>query len=93
MKVLLDTHVFLWFISADARLSERMRDGIRDPANEVYLSAVSVWEAIVKHQLGKLSLPAPPEIYLPAQRTKHQIESLPLDEASARRFGPCRGGA
>src|SRR5580658_1452013 len=59
-----------------------MREGIRDPANEAYLSAVSVWEIIVKHQIGKLPLPAPPESYLPAQRTRHRIESLPLDEAS-----------
>ena len=82
MRILLDTHVFLWFISADARLPAAMREGIRDPANEVYLSAVSVWEIIVKHQLGKLPLPAPAETYLPAQRARHRIESLPLDEES-----------
>jgi PIN domain nuclease of toxin-antitoxin system len=62
MRILLDTHVFLWFISAHPRISSAMRDGIRDPANEVYLSVASVWEIIVKHQIGKLPLPAPPEI-------------------------------
>jgi PIN domain nuclease of toxin-antitoxin system len=82
MKVLLDTHVLLWFISADARLPQPMREGIQDPGNQVYLSAVSVWEVIVKHQLGKLPLPAPPSSYLPAQRARHRIESLPLDEGS-----------
>lgn len=41
-----------------------------------------MWESIVKYQLGKLSLPQPPEFYLPTQRTKHQIASLGLDEAS-----------
>jgi len=51
MKILLDTHIFLWFISGDAQLSTDVRDAIRDPDNEVYLSAVSVWEAIVKYQL------------------------------------------
>ena len=82
MKLLLDTHIFLWFISGDARLPASWRDSIRDPRNEVYLSVVSLWEAIIKHALGKLPLPQPPESYLPAQRARHQIASLPLDEAS-----------
>ncbi|MEW6618491.1 MAG: type II toxin-antitoxin system VapC family toxin [bacterium] len=82
MKLLLDTHIFLWFISGDKRLPEGMRDTIRDPNNEVYLSVVSLWEAIVKYQIGKLSLPQPPNVYLPIQRQKHQIDSLSLDEAS-----------
>jgi PIN domain nuclease of toxin-antitoxin system len=82
MKILLDTHVFLWFITGDARLSEAMRHGIRDTENEAYLSVVSVWETMVKHQLGKLPLPAPPESYIPAQRERHRIESLAVDGAS-----------
>jgi PIN domain nuclease of toxin-antitoxin system len=82
MRILLDTHIFLWFISGDTQLSTDVRDAIRDPANEVYLSAVSLWEAIVKYQLGKLPLPEHPETYLPKQRDLHQIASLPLDESS-----------
>lgn len=82
MKILLDTHIFLWFISGDTKLSTDVRDAIRDPDNEVYLSAVSIWEAIVKYQLGKLPLPEPPETYLPKQRDLHQISSLALDESS-----------
>ncbi|RLC90166.1 MAG: type II toxin-antitoxin system VapC family toxin [Chloroflexi bacterium] len=82
MRLLLDTHIFLWFISGDKRLPEDMRDAIRDLDNEVYLSVVSLWEAIVKYQLGRLSLPQPPGIYLPIQRQRHRIASLSLDEAS-----------
>jgi PIN domain nuclease of toxin-antitoxin system len=82
MKYLLDTHIFLWFISGDKQLPGEYRDIIRNPANEVFLSAVSLWEAIVKYQLGKLPLPQPPENYLPVQRERHQISSLGLDEAS-----------
>ena len=82
MKILLDTHIFLWFISGDSRLSADIRDVVRDPDNEIYLSVVSVWECIVKYQLGKLPLPEPPEIYLPKQRDLHQIASLDLDESS-----------
>jgi PIN domain nuclease of toxin-antitoxin system len=80
MKLLLDTHVFLWFISGETRLPKAMREVIRDPQIEVFLSVVSLWEAIVKQQIGKLPLPEPAEIYLPIQRERHFIESLPLDE-------------
>jgi PIN domain nuclease of toxin-antitoxin system len=74
MRILLDTHIFLWFISGDTQLSIDVRDAIRDRDNEVYLSAISVWEAIVKYQLGKLPLPEHPKIYLPKQRDLHQID-------------------
>lgn len=82
MKILLDTHIFLWFISGDSRLSIDIRDAIRDPDNEIYLSVISVWESIIKYQLGKLPLPESPETYLPKQRDLHQIASLNLDESS-----------
>ena len=82
MKLLLDTHIFLWYISGDMRLPEFIRESIRDSGNEVYLSVISIWEAGVKHQLGKLPLPEPPTAYLPIQRERHQISSLSLDEAS-----------
>ena len=82
MRILLDTHIFLWFISSDSQLSKDVRDAIRNPDNKVYLSAISIWEAIVKYQLGKLPLPAHPEIYLPKQRDLHQIASLALNEIS-----------
>ncbi len=82
MRILLDTHIFLWFISGDTQLSTDVRDAIREPDNEIYLSAVSVWEVIVKYQLGKLPLPEHPETYLPKQRDLHQIASLSLDEIS-----------
>ncbi|MGK7956442.1 MAG: type II toxin-antitoxin system VapC family toxin [Crocosphaera sp.] len=82
MKILLDTHIFLWFISGDNRLSIDICNSIRDSGNEVYLSVVSIWECIVKYQLGKLPLPESPEIYLPKQRNRHQILNLNLDENS-----------
>lgn len=84
MKFLLDTHVFLWFIGGNAKLPTEWRDTIRQPQHEVYLSVVSLWEAIIKYRLGKLPLPEPPEQYLPTQRVRHQIADLSLDEASVR---------
>jgi PIN domain nuclease of toxin-antitoxin system len=82
VNLLLDTHVFLWYISKDKRLPTALRDSIRNLDNQVFLSVISLWEAIVKYQIGKLPLPHSPETYLPAQRKKHQIASLGLDEAS-----------
>ncbi len=82
MRILLDTHIFLWFISGDTRLSPDFQNAIRDPDNDVFLSSISIWEAIVKYQVGKLSLPESPAQYLPKQRDRHQITSLDLDENS-----------
>lgn len=53
----------------------------RDPENEVYLSSVSAWEIAVKHRLGKLPLGDVPVRYVPAERSKHGIASLPLGES------------
>lgn len=82
MRLLLDTQVFLWYLSADPNLPVAFRDAIRDPANEAYLSVVSVWEAVIKLALGKLPMPAPPAEYLPAQREAHRIAALPLEEGA-----------
>jgi PIN domain nuclease of toxin-antitoxin system len=54
MNLLLDTHAFLWYISSDPKLPRYAFDAIRDKSNQVYLSVVSVWEALVKNQTGKL---------------------------------------
>ena len=81
MRLLLDTHVFLWYITGDNRLGGSIRDAISDPKNDVYLSVISLWESIIKHQIGKLQLPQPPEEYLPAQRARHLVSSL-VSEAS-----------
>lgn len=82
MKILLDTHIFLWYINGDQRLSADKRDAIRNTDNEVYLSVVSLWEALIKHQIGKLTFSHPPQLYLSEQRERHRITSMPLDEAS-----------
>jgi PIN domain nuclease of toxin-antitoxin system len=80
MTLLLDTQVFLWYISADGRLPVAYREAIRAPTNAVYLSVASIWEAVIKHALGKLPLPEAPAIYLPRQRVAHRVSSLNIDE-------------
>ncbi len=56
MIALLDTHVFLWWITDDPRLSTRVRDVLQDSDNELYFSAASAWEIAIKAQLGRLQL-------------------------------------
>ena len=56
MKVLLDTHAFLWWITDDPRLPSRARQIISDNSSDVYFSAVSGWEIAIKARLGRLSL-------------------------------------
>ena len=80
MKLLLDTHVFLWAINADANLPGAFRKAISDPTNTVFLSVASLWEADIKFNLGKLSLPLPPVEYIPPRRAAHGIASLTIDE-------------
>lgn len=82
MKLLLDTHAFLWYISNDPKLPRYAFDAIRDKSNEVYLSVVSVWEALVKNQTGKLPLPAAADEYINASRIAHRIADLALDRES-----------
>ena len=56
MKLLLDTHAFLWWVTDDPQLSSRARRILGDSSNEVYFSAVSGWEIAIKTRLGRLSL-------------------------------------
>lgn len=79
MKLLLDTHSFLWYITNDQRLPGYAYDAIRDKANEAFLSVVSVWEAVVKFKIGKLPLPGPSDEYINSRRQAHGIAELPLD--------------
>ena len=51
MNVLLDTHILLWALSEDKRLSDKAREIIMEPGNAVYYSVVSVWEVAIKHAL------------------------------------------
>lgn len=82
MRLLLDTHIFLWYIAGDDRLPAAWHRIIGDPQNQVFLSVVSLWEAIIKFQTGKLPLPEAPEAYIPRLRMQHRISVLPVDEAS-----------
>jgi len=81
VRLLLDTHVFLWYIAGDSRIGGRARNLIEN-SDAAYLSVASVWEITIKYDLGKLPLPEAPHPWLAVQRELHGIESLPIYEST-----------
>jgi PIN domain nuclease of toxin-antitoxin system len=76
VKLLLDTHVWLWWNSEPERLSATARRQISDTGNEVYLSAASVWEMAIKRRLGKLPLVEPVASYVARRLADDDIQTL-----------------
>ncbi|WP_457629816.1 type II toxin-antitoxin system VapC family toxin [Oceanithermus sp.] len=77
-RLLLDTHAFLWWIADDPRLSPAARKAIADGANEVYLSAVSVWEMVIKMDLGRLEFPEDTKSFLAQQLQQNAFRPLAM---------------
>lgn len=75
-RVLLDTHVLLWWIADDPRLSKEARRVIEDGNREVLVSAASTWEIAIKYRIGKLDLSDRPEVFIAEQMHKNNF--LPL---------------
>jgi len=76
MKVLLDTHTFIWAITDERRLSPRARSLIA--SSELWWSVVSLWEAIQKAQVGKLSLQLPAGPFLTGELRSNHVRLLPV---------------
>jgi len=74
MKLLLDTHVLLWWLADDTRLRAEARNAISDPQNLVFVSAATTWEIAIKTNLGKLTLPEG----LEEQISKNEFMPLPI---------------
>jgi PIN domain nuclease of toxin-antitoxin system len=83
VRILLDTCTFLWWMLGAPELSDTARELVVEPANEVYLSAVSSWEIAIKYRAGRLWLPEPPGRYVPSRRRVYGIKDLPLEEEAA----------
>ena len=60
MRLLLDTHAYLWWLNDDPKLNDEARQGMADLTAIVYVSAASIWEISIKTQLGKLSIDGDP---------------------------------
>jgi len=80
VKVLIDTHLLLWWLSGHPSLSQAARTMIGDPETAVFISAVSLWEIWLKQSLGKLRIPADFEQRI----AQESFESLPLTGSQAR---------
>ena len=83
MRVLLDTHVLLWWVIDSDRLSKHARDLLLDVGNELYWSAASSWELAIKFRLGRLTLPAPPRVTIPKILRDQSIRSLDITQDHA----------
>ena len=79
MKLLLDTHTFMWWDSNPAKISERVLTLIRDPDSQVLLSLASLWEIQIKSQLGKLTLRDNLADIVQQQQNENGIVLLPIE--------------
>lgn len=79
MKLLLDTHVFIWLDTAPEKLSTTAQRVCLDRDNTLYLSVTSVWEMLIKQRLGKLTLDIPLEEMLNVQQEVNQLQILSID--------------
>lgn len=87
MRLLLDTHCWLWMRGEPARLSETSLELLRDPGSELSLSAVSAWEIAIKYAAGKLRLPEPPSIFVERRIQEDRLLALPISHLHALRAG------
>jgi PIN domain nuclease of toxin-antitoxin system len=85
VKVLLDTHVWLWLQTQPERVRDDVRAQLADERAELLLSAVSSWEIAIKHARGKLPLPEPPHTYVPSRMRSDAVDGLPVTHAHALR--------
>ena len=76
MKLLLDTHTFLWFVNDNPKLSDHLKDLIEDTSNVSYLSVASLWEMSIKFNLGKLTLDPNYEEFVEREVTTSTIKLL-----------------
>jgi PIN domain nuclease of toxin-antitoxin system len=80
MRTLLDTHAFLWAIAGDKRMSQTARNVFVGPSH-LSMSIASIWEILIKVQIGKLNLPQPVGPYVISKLADNRIEILPIHVA------------
>ena len=87
MRVLLDTHAFLWAASAPEELRDEARAAIENRENEIFVSAAAAWEIVIKVGLGKLAVPGEPAVWLPARVRSLGFAFLPIEVSHALAVG------
>ncbi len=91
MRVLLDTHAFLWWLVDSARLSRVAYNAIADEGNDILVSAASAWEITIKHRLGRLPEGAAAALDVTASIASQGFEELSISVADAERAGRLPG--
>jgi PIN domain nuclease of toxin-antitoxin system len=87
VRLLLDTHVFLWAVSAPDELTPEVREAIEDEGNEVLVSSAVGWEIAIKYAAAKLVLPEEPFTWLPTRLAALGFRELPIDIRHALHAG------
>jgi PIN domain nuclease of toxin-antitoxin system len=87
LRILLDTHSWLWMVGEPERLSEPSRQLLRDPKSELFFSAASTWEIAIKFAAGKLRLPRPPASLVGEWLAEDRLSALPILHAHALHAG------
>jgi PIN domain nuclease of toxin-antitoxin system len=87
LRVLLDTHCWLWLCASPERFSKKALVQLADPATVRLLSSASVWEIVIKHGLGKLALPGSPRDFIPSRLAVTRTDVLEISAGHALRIG------
>ncbi len=78
MRLLLDTHAFLWWVEGSSKLGRKAREAISDPDNECLVSLASAWELAIKASLGKIRLALSVKRYLVEHIAVNRFQTLPI---------------
>ncbi|MBW4647003.1 MAG: type II toxin-antitoxin system VapC family toxin [Goleter apudmare HA4340-LM2] len=79
MKLLLDTHTFIWFVTDSPQLSSSAKVLIEDELNEKFLSLVSIWEMAVKCSIGKLRFDLPFQSFIEQQLVQNNLDLMKIE--------------
>jgi len=81
LKVLLDTHVFIWMLNDADRISQNALGLLKDSENEVILSVASLWEILIKESLGKIKFHEPVEVIFEKAISTIELRIIPIEAA------------
>ncbi|MBL1209017.1 type II toxin-antitoxin system VapC family toxin [Geminocystis sp. GBBB08] len=79
MNLLIDTHIFLWFVNDNSQLSDHLKDLIEDKNNQIYLSLASLWEMSIKYNLGKLKFDTSYEEFIDVEISQSCLNLLNIE--------------
>lgn len=83
MKLLLDTHVWIWYLSGNERLSKNLQTTIDDDRNQLWLSPISIWEALLLAEKGRIILKPTPEDWIQNSLQQLNTQEAPLSNEIA----------